>query len=94
MTSKTHAIEILAVIITSVVLGYIGVISAIQLVAVDTPPPNTQQLRSLLGNFTGRSNTQMGQVLLGLTEPQLHIRTAIAAKITYTLKLGRRFSCR
>lgn len=39
MVSKTHAIEILSVLITSAVLAYIGVIAGVQLVAVDTPPP-------------------------------------------------------
>lgn len=38
MVSKTHAIEILSVLITSVVLGYIGVVSGLSLIAVDTPP--------------------------------------------------------
>lgn len=38
MVSKIQAIEILSVLITSVVLGYIGVVSGIQLIAVDTPP--------------------------------------------------------
>jgi cytochrome c oxidase subunit 2 len=38
MPSKTHAIEILSLLITSVVLGYIGLIAGVQLVAVDTPP--------------------------------------------------------
>jgi heme/copper-type cytochrome/quinol oxidase subunit 2 len=40
MASKGRAIEILSVIITSLVLGYIGVIAGVQLIAVDTPPPN------------------------------------------------------
>jgi cytochrome c oxidase subunit 2 len=38
MVSRIHVIEILSVLITSVVLGYIGVVSGIQLIAVDTPP--------------------------------------------------------
>jgi heme/copper-type cytochrome/quinol oxidase subunit 2 len=38
MVSKTHAIEILSILITSVVLSYIGFISGVQLLAVDTPP--------------------------------------------------------
>jgi heme/copper-type cytochrome/quinol oxidase subunit 2 len=38
MVSKTHAIEILSIIITSAVLAYIGVIAGISLIAVDTPP--------------------------------------------------------
>lgn len=38
MVSRTHAIEILSVLITSAVLAYIGVVAGIQLVAVDTPP--------------------------------------------------------
>jgi heme/copper-type cytochrome/quinol oxidase subunit 2 len=38
MVSKTHAIEILSILITSVVLGYIGIIAGVGLVAVDIPP--------------------------------------------------------
>lgn len=38
MASKTHAIEILSILITSVVLGYIGVVAGVGLIAVDTPP--------------------------------------------------------
>ncbi len=38
MVSKTHTIEIFSVLITSVVLAYIGVLAGIQLIAVDTPP--------------------------------------------------------
>jgi cytochrome c oxidase subunit 2 len=38
MVTKTHAIEMLSVIITSLVLAYIGVVAGITLVAVDTPP--------------------------------------------------------
>jgi cytochrome c oxidase subunit 2 len=41
MVSKTHAIEILSILITSVVLGYIGLIAGLQLIAVDTPPPGS-----------------------------------------------------
>ncbi|HXY83046.1 MAG TPA: hypothetical protein VEH56_04935 [Candidatus Saccharimonadales bacterium] len=51
MTSKTHAIEILAVVITSVVLGYIGVISGVQLIAVDTPPPNAPTVTVVARQF-------------------------------------------
>ncbi len=40
MVSKTHAIEILSILITSIVLGYIGIISGVQLIVVDTPPPS------------------------------------------------------
>jgi heme/copper-type cytochrome/quinol oxidase subunit 2 len=40
MVSKTHAIEILSVLITSIVLAYIGVIAGVTLIAVDTPPSN------------------------------------------------------
>jgi heme/copper-type cytochrome/quinol oxidase subunit 2 len=38
MVSKQRSIEILSVLITSVVLAYIGVVSGIQLIAIDTPP--------------------------------------------------------
>ena len=38
MVSKTNAIEILSVLITSVVLSYVGFIAGVQLIAVDTPP--------------------------------------------------------
>ena len=38
MVSRDHAIELLGVIITSVVLGYIGVIAGANLIAIDTPP--------------------------------------------------------
>lgn len=38
MVSKTNAIEILSILITSVVLAYIGVVAGVQLIAIDTPP--------------------------------------------------------
>jgi heme/copper-type cytochrome/quinol oxidase subunit 2 len=38
MVSRDHAIELLGVIITSVVLGYIGVIAGANLIAIDNPP--------------------------------------------------------
>ena len=38
MVSKTHAIELLSILITSVVLGYIGIVAGTGLVAVDIPP--------------------------------------------------------
>jgi len=38
MVSKQRAIEISALVITSVVLAYIGIASGLTLVAVDTPP--------------------------------------------------------
>jgi cytochrome c oxidase subunit 2 len=41
MVSKTHAIEILSVVITSAVLGYIGFVAGVQLIVVDTPPPGS-----------------------------------------------------
>lgn len=40
MVSKTHAIEILSVLITSLVLAYIGVVAGVNLIAIDTPPPD------------------------------------------------------
>ncbi len=41
MVSKQHKIEILSVVITSLVLGYIGYVSGIDLIAIDTPPHGT-----------------------------------------------------
>jgi len=38
MVTKTHAIEILSVLITSLVLAYIGVVAGTNLIAIDTPP--------------------------------------------------------
>jgi heme/copper-type cytochrome/quinol oxidase subunit 2 len=40
VVSKTHAIEILSVLITSLVLAYIGVVAGTNLITIDTPPPN------------------------------------------------------
>jgi len=40
VVTKTHAIEILSVLITSLVLAYIGVIAGTNLIAIDTPPPD------------------------------------------------------
>jgi len=51
MVSKTHAIEILSVLITSVVLGYVAYISAVQLVAVDTPPPGIMTIKVIARQF-------------------------------------------
>lgn len=39
MVSKMHAIELLSILITSVVLGYIGIVAGVGLIAVDTAPP-------------------------------------------------------
>jgi len=44
MVSKVHAIEILSVLITSVVLAYIGVVAGVTLIAVDTPPATSDAL--------------------------------------------------
>jgi cytochrome c oxidase subunit 2 len=41
MVSKQRAIEILSILITSVVLCYIGIVASYQLIAVDTPPHGT-----------------------------------------------------
>ncbi|HUK50596.1 MAG TPA: hypothetical protein VLV18_06125 [Terriglobales bacterium] len=38
MVSRDHAIELLGVVITSLVLGYIGVIAGANLIAIDNPP--------------------------------------------------------
>ena len=51
MVSKTHAIEILSVLITSVVLGYVGLIAGVGLVAVDTPPPGSLHVTVVARQF-------------------------------------------
>ena len=51
MVSKTHAIEIMSVLITSVVLGYIGIVAGIQLIAVDTPPPGSTHVTVIARQF-------------------------------------------
>ena len=51
MVSKTHAIEIISVLITSVVLGYIGIVAGTQLIAVDTPPPGSTHVTVIARQF-------------------------------------------
>jgi heme/copper-type cytochrome/quinol oxidase subunit 2 len=51
VVSKTHAIEILSILITSVVLGYIGLIAGINLVAVDTPPQGSLHVKVIARQF-------------------------------------------
>lgn len=51
MVSKTHAIEILSVLITSIVLGYIGIISGVQLIVVDTPPSGATHVKVIARQF-------------------------------------------
>jgi heme/copper-type cytochrome/quinol oxidase subunit 2 len=51
MVSKTHAIEILSIVITSVVLGYIGFISGVNLIAIDTPPQGTIHVKVIARQF-------------------------------------------
>ncbi len=51
MVSKTHAIEILSVLITSVVLGYIGIVAGMGLIAVDTPPPGSAHVTVIARQF-------------------------------------------
>jgi heme/copper-type cytochrome/quinol oxidase subunit 2 len=51
MVSKTHAIEILSILITSAVLGYIGLIAGVGLVAVDTPPPGSLNVTVVARQF-------------------------------------------
>ena len=51
MVSKTHAIELLSVLITSVVLGYIGLIAGINLVAVDTPPQGSLHVKVIARQY-------------------------------------------
>lgn len=70
MVSRTHAIEILSVLITSVVLGYIGVVAGINLVAIDTPPPSATETIKVIERFTGHSNIQTDLPLLIRTAQQ------------------------
>lgn len=51
MVSKTHAIELLSILITSVVLGYIGIIAGVGLVAVDTPPSGSLHVKVIARQF-------------------------------------------
>ena len=51
MVSKTHAIEIVSVLITSIVLGYIGILAGIQLLAIDTPPAGAVTVRVIARQF-------------------------------------------
>ena len=51
MVSRERKIEIMSVLITSVVLGYIGVISGIQLIAVDTPPARSITIKVIAEQF-------------------------------------------
>jgi len=51
MVTKTHAIEILSVLITSLVLGYIGVIAGVNLIAIDTPPPGGVHVKVVARQF-------------------------------------------
>ena len=51
MVSKTHAIEIMSVLITSVVLGYIGIVAGTELIAVDTPPPGSTHVTVIARQF-------------------------------------------
>jgi len=49
--SKTHAIELLSVLITSVVLGYIGVVAGMNLIAIDTAPPGSLHVKVVARQF-------------------------------------------
>jgi cytochrome c oxidase subunit 2 len=51
MVSKVHAIEILSVLITSLVLGYIGVQAGTVLIAVDTPPQGSTHVTVVARQF-------------------------------------------
>ena len=51
MVSKAHAIEILSILITSAVLGYVGLIAGVGLVAVDTPPPGSLHVTVVARQF-------------------------------------------
>jgi heme/copper-type cytochrome/quinol oxidase subunit 2 len=51
MASKTHAIELLSILITSVVLGYIGYVAAVNLIAIDTPPPGSLHVTVVARQF-------------------------------------------
>jgi heme/copper-type cytochrome/quinol oxidase subunit 2 len=51
MVTKAHAIELLSVVITSAVLGYIGVIAGTNLIAIDTPPSTGLQVKVVARQF-------------------------------------------
>ena len=51
MVTKAHAIELLSVVITSVVLGYIGVIAGTSLITIDTPPSIGLQVKVVARQF-------------------------------------------
>ena len=51
MVTKTHAIEILSVLITSLVLSYIGIVAGINLIAIDTPPPGSLHVKVVARQF-------------------------------------------
>ena len=51
MVSKTHAIEILSVLVTSLVLGYIAVVAGVNLIAIDTPPPGALHVKVVARQF-------------------------------------------
>jgi cytochrome c oxidase subunit 2 len=51
MVSKQRSIELLSILITSVVLGYIGIVSSYQLMTVDTPPHGTIVVKVVARQF-------------------------------------------
>jgi cytochrome c oxidase subunit 2 len=51
VVSQQRAIEILSLLITSVVLGYIGIVSSYQLMTVDTPPHGTIVVKVIARQF-------------------------------------------
>jgi len=51
MVSKERKIEIMSVVVTSVVLAYLGIVSAMQLIAVDTPPHGSITIKVIAKQF-------------------------------------------
>jgi heme/copper-type cytochrome/quinol oxidase subunit 2 len=63
MVSKAHAIEILSVLITSVVLGYIGIVAGMGLIAVDTPPGDAMHVTVIARQFSWTFQYDNGSVV-------------------------------
>lgn len=51
MVSKQRKIETISVVITSIVLAYIGVVSGLSLIAIDTPPPANITIKVVAKQF-------------------------------------------
>ena len=94
MVSKTHAIEILSILITSVVLGYIGIVAGFQLIAVDTPPPGSTHVTVIARQYSWTFQYANGSTVTfpngttrkfpnGLTvENQLYVRVGDVVDLT------------